>query len=383
MQRISAARTVLRRGARAASSNPELQEFSVVYSDRALNHMSPTFIGVMQGLSKSLKTAYNATSVAVVPGSGSYAMEAAARQFAQGKKALVIRNGFFSFRWSQIFDSCGIASSVDVMNARPVDDSAEPAFTPPPIDEVVARIRAERPGIVFAPHVETSAGIVLPDAYIKSLADAAHEVGALFLLDCIASGTLWVDMKALGVDVLLSAPQKGWSGPPSAGLVMLSENARAELDRTESSSFVLNLKTWTTLMETYENGGHMYHCTMPTEALRTFHDVVVELEEFGYEKAKAAQQQLGDSMREMVGTEFGYKSVAAEGFGAPPVLVSYGPPSLVGQFKDKGLQIAGGVPLKVGEPEPFQTFRFGFFGLDKLRNPDKYVDNLRNAMKAL
>eukprot|EP01064_Diplonema_japonicum_P030225 TRINITY_DN507_c0_g5_i1.p1 TRINITY_DN507_c0_g5~~TRINITY_DN507_c0_g5_i1.p1 ORF type:complete len:407 (+),score=142.25 TRINITY_DN507_c0_g5_i1:64-1221(+) len=362
-----------------AQQKGELAEYSVVYSDRALNHMSPTFVDTMQGISKGMKEVYNATSVAVVPGSGSFGMEAAARQFATGKKAMVFRNGFFSFRWSQILDDCAIPSSTTLMKAQPVDGSAEPAFVPYPIEQAVEKIRQERPEIIFAPHVETSAGMILPDSYIKTLSEAAREVGALFLLDCIASGAVWVDMKALGVDILLSAPQKGWTGPACAGLVMLGERAREQLDSTQSTSFVMNLKTWVTLMEKYEAGEHMYHCTMPTDALRTFNDVIDETRAFGFEKAKAGQIELGEKMRDMIAS-FGYKSIAADGFGAPGVLVSYGGPELVGKFKAQGVQIAGGVPLKIDEPQPFNTFRFGFFGLDKIAEPDQYVAHLKNAI---
>ncbi|KAJ9473691.1 hypothetical protein DIPPA_17049 [Diplonema papillatum] len=358
----------------------ELAEYSVVYSDRALNHMSPTFIDTMQQISASLKRAYTgAATVAVVPGSGTFGMESAARQFATGKKALVIRNGFFSYRWSQILDQGRIASETTVLKARPTSDSAEPQFEPCPIEEVEATIRSQKPDIVFAPHVETSAGMILSDCYIARVAAAAKEVGALFLLDCIASGTSWVDMGALGVDILLSAPQKGWSGPASSGFVMLNERARTLLDSTTSSSFALDLKTWVTVMEKYEQGGHMYHATMPTDSLRGFTTVLRELESFGYEKAKERQALLGQQMREMLKAR-GYTSIAADSCAAPSVVVCYGKPELVGQLKGCGLQVAGGVPLMVDEPKPFNTFRFGFFGLDKLEDPEAYVQLLDQSL---
>eukprot|EP01061_Rhynchopus_euleeides_P046849 TRINITY_DN9095_c1_g1_i1.p1 TRINITY_DN9095_c1_g1~~TRINITY_DN9095_c1_g1_i1.p1 ORF type:complete len:418 (+),score=152.54 TRINITY_DN9095_c1_g1_i1:67-1320(+) len=361
----------------------ELFEYSVVYSDRAVNHMSATFVHAMQDIIAGLKEVYGAHTVAVVPGSGSFGMESVARQFATGRKAMVLRNGFFSFRWTQILEMGGISPEVVVLKGQPTDTSDTPQFTPHPIEDVVASIRRERPAVVFAPHVETSAGIILPDDYIKAVADAAHEVGALFLLDCIASGAVWADMPSLGVDILLSAPQKGWTGSPCAGLVMLSEEARRRLDETESTSFVLNLKTWVGAAETFEQGGHQYHCTMPTMPLIQFAGVVKETREFGWENAKQRQIDLGSSMRRMLSEEFGYKSIAADEFAAPPVLVCYGTPDMPARFKAQNVQIAGGVPLKIDEPSPFNTFRFGFFGLDKLQHPDACVDDLRTALRSM
>ena len=380
----SARTAAMARATRQASTLPrmegELKEYSVVYSDRAVNHMSPTFIKTMQTITGGLKNVYNAHSAAVMPGSGSFGMEAAARQFATGKKAMVLRNGFFSFRWTQILDAGKIPSETIVLNAEPADDSAEPTFGPHAIEKVIAAIHKEKPAIVFAPHVETSAGLILPDDYIKQVSKAAHEVGALFLLDCIASGTLWVDMEECGVDILLSAPQKGWTGPPCAGLVMLNKKTRELLDSTTSTSFVMDLKTWVGHAETFEKGAHVYHCTMPTQPLMTFAKVITEVEEFGVEKAKQAQIDLGKSMRDMVANEFGYKPLTVGEFAAPSVLVSYGPADLVAKFKSQGVQIAGGVPLKVNEPQPFNTFRFGFFGLDKLKHQEACVQDLREAM---
>lgn len=359
-----------------------LLEYSVVYTDRALNHMSSSFQGVMNDISSTLKTVYNASAVAIVPGSGTFGMEAVARQFATGKKTLVIRNGWFSFRWTQIFEAGDIPESSTVMTARMVDDSQQPAFAPPPIDEVVATIRSERPDVVFAPHVETSAGIILPDAYIAEVARAVHEVGGLFVLDCIASGTIWVDMEASGVDVLLSAPQKGWSGPPCAGLVMMSAHARNVLETTTSTSFAADLKKWTEIMEAYEGGGHAYHATMPTDALRAFRTVMKETEEYGFDRVKAEQQELGDRARAAL-TARGIKSVAADGFGSPGVVVSYtdDPGMKSGaKFAAAGMQVAGGVPLRCGEPDDFSTFRLGLFGLDKLHNIDRTVASLEDAL---
>jgi len=203
-----------------------LLEYSVVYTDRAINHMSQAYQEVMRDISKILKQVYNAQSAIVVPGSGTFAMEAVARQFATKKRCLVIRNGWFSYRWTQIFDMGDIPSSSVVLKARPVNANRQAAFAPPPIEEVVAAIKENKPDVVFAPHVETSSGIMLPDDYIRKVADATHAVGGLFVLDCIASGTIWVDMQATGVDVVISAPQKGWSASPCCGLVMLSALAR-------------------------------------------------------------------------------------------------------------------------------------------------------------
>ncbi len=359
-----------------------LLEYSVVFTDRSLNSMSQAFQGVMNDISAMLKTVYNADAVALVPGGGTFGMEAVARQFAQDTDVLVVRNGWFSFRWSQILDAGGFAREVTVMKARPTGNAAQTPYAPAPIDEVTAKIRDTKPGIVFAPHVETSAGVILPDDYIKTLADAAHEVGALMVLDCIASGCAWVDMKATGVDVLISAPQKGWSAQPCAGLVMMSERAVARMEETESNSFASNLKGWHNIMKAYENGGHAYHATMPTDALRVFRDTMVETREFGFEKLKEAQWALGDGVRAML-AEKGIVSVAAEGFGAPGVVVSYTDDPVIksgAAFMEHGMQIAAGVPLQVDEPEGFMTFRLGLFGLDKLYDVDAALARLKAVL---
>lgn len=359
-----------------------LLEYSVVYTDRALNHMSSSFQNVMNDISSTLKSVYNASSVAIVPGSGTFGMESVARQFATGKKALVIRNGWFSFRWTQIFDAGTIPSTSTVLMARPIDDEPQSSFAPAAIDEVVATIQSEQPDVVFAPHVETSAGMILPDDYLRQVADAVHEVGGLFVLDCIASGTIWVDMVATGVDVLISAPQKGWSGPPCAGLVMMGEHARSVLDSTTSTSFAADLKKWTEIMEAYEGGGHAYHATMPTDALTAFRNVMQETADYGFDRVKAEQQELGDRVRAALASR-GIKSVAAQGFQAPGVVVSYtdDPGMKSGaKFAADGMQIAGGVPLRVGEPDDFSTFRLGLFGLDKLHNIDRTVASLEETL---
>jgi aspartate aminotransferase-like enzyme len=362
-----------------------LLEYSVVYTDRALNHMSQSFQQTMKDISQSLKQVYNAKAVVIVPGSGTFAMEAVARQFATGKNCLVIRNGWFSFRWTQILEMGNIPAKATVLMARPVNDEPQAAFAPMPIAEVIAMIQTERPDIVFAPHVETSAGIILPDDYIQAVARAVHEVGGIFVLDCIASGTIWVDMEACGVDVLISAPQKGWSSSPCSGLVMLSDRALEKLETTTSSSYACDLKKWWQIMQAYENGGHAYHATMPTDGLTIFRDVIQETGAFGFAKAHQAQQALGDRVRSILHNK-GVKSVAAPGFEAPGVVVSYtdNPEIQSGKkFMQAGLQIAAGVPLRCGEPETFQTFRIGLFGLDKLKDVDRAVANLEAVLNQI
>ncbi|MDG1170048.1 MAG: aminotransferase class V-fold PLP-dependent enzyme [Sulfitobacter sp.] len=345
-----------------------LEEFSVVFTDRSLNHMSGTFQQVMRDISEMLREVYQADAVAVIPGGGTYGMEAVARQFARGADALVVRNGWFSYRWSQIIETGGLTAKTTVLKARQQGNSAVSPFAPAAIEEVVEAIRTHKPQVVFAPHVETSAGVILPDDYIKEMAAAAHEVGALMVLDCIASGCIWVDMRALGVDVLISAPQKGWSASPAAGLVMMSARAEARLAETTSDSYSIDLGKWRAIMKAYEDGGHAYHATMPTDALRQFRDTMLETKAFGFERLKEAQWKLGDAVRQMLAAK-GVTSVAADGYGAPGVVVSYtSDPEVQNgkKFAAKGMQIAAGVPLQVGEPEGFSTFRLGLFGLDKL-----------------
>ena len=359
-----------------------LLEYSVVYTDRSLNHMSQRFQGVMNDISRTLKKVYNANAVVVVPGSGTFGMEAVARQFAGGKQTLVIRNGWFSFRWTQILEMGAIAAGSSVLKARPVDDRPQSPFAPAAIEEVVESIARDKPDVVFAPHVETSSGMILPDDYIRAVADAVHAVGGLFVLDCIASGTLWVDMEASEVDVLVSAPQKGWSGSPCCGLVMLNSTARERIENTTSSSFACDLRKWLQIMEAYEKGTHAYHATMPTDALMRFREVMVETKAYGFDKARTDQQELGDKVRALLKKK-GVKSVAAEGFGAPGVVVSYTDDSDVStgkKFLAEGLQIAAGVPLQCDEPEGFRTFRLGLFGLDKLGNIERTVSSLDEAL---
>jgi aspartate aminotransferase-like enzyme len=362
-----------------------LLEYSVVYTDRTLNHMSQAFQGVMRDISAILKRTYGAVQVAIVPGGGTYAMEAVARQFAGGQRCLVIRNGWFSFRWSQILDMGGFEGGTTVLKARQVSEGSQGPFAPAPIDAVVAAIRTEKPGVVFAPHVETASGMLLPDDYLRQVAEAVRAVDGLFVLDCIASGALWVDMRDLGVDVLISAPQKGWSGPACAGFVMLGERAATRVDNTTSSSFACDLKKWLQIMATYEGGGHAYHATMPTEALRQVRAAMQETEAFGIEQACAQQLELGRRVRALF-AERGFPSVAAPGFEAPGVVVSYTTdPELQSgkKFLGLGLQTAAGVPLQCDEPTDFRTFRVGLFGLDKLGNIDRTVGSLKQALDQL
>jgi aspartate aminotransferase-like enzyme len=359
-----------------------LLEFSVVFTDRSLNHMSQSFQGVMRDISETLKKVYRAGSVAIVPGGGTYAMEAVARQFGTGKNCLVIRNGWFSFRWSQIFEAGNIPSKETVLKARLVEKGNQAAFAPAPIEEVVDAIQSEKPDMVFAPHVETASGIILPDAYLHAVADAVHDVGGLFVLDCIASGTIWVDMEKTGVDVLISAPQKGWSASPCGGLVMMSADARTRIDDTTSSSFACDLKKWLQIMEAYENGGHAYHATMPTDALVKFHDAMKETEAYGFDKVRDEAWELGEKVRALMVSK-GFRSVAAEGFQAPGVVVSYTGDADIHngkKFAAEGLQVAAGVPLGCDEPDDYQTFRLGLFGLDKLHNVDRTVKSLADAL---
>ena len=359
-----------------------LLEFSVVYTDRALNHMSRSFQGVMTDLSSLLKEAYNAPSVALVPGSGTYGMEAVARQFATGKHVLVIRNGWFSYRWTQIFDMGSIPASSTVLKARQVGTGAQAPWAPAPIAEVEAAIAAEKPALVFAPHVETASGMILPDDYLKAVADAVHAVGGLFVLDCIASGAMWVDMQATGVDILISAPQKGWSSSPCCAMVMLNERAHAAIEATTSTSFACDLKKWLQIMEAYEKGGHAYHATLPTDDLTRLRAAMQETQAYGFARVQAEQLALGSKVRALFESR-GLPSVAAEGFKAPGVVVSYTLDAEIQsgkKFLEQGLQTAAGVPLQCDEGADFMTFRVGLFGLEKWHQVDRTVGQLAAAL---
>lgn len=362
-----------------------LLEYSVVYTDRALNHMSDAFQGVMKDISHTLKSVYGAEAAIVVPGSGTFAMEAVARQFATNKRCLVIRNGWFSYRWTQIFQMGSIPADEVVLKARPIEAGAQAAFQPPPIDEVVQAIAQHKPEMVFAAHVETASGIMLPDDYLRQVAKAAHAVGALFVLDCIASGTVWVDMRSTGVDILISAPQKGWTGSACCGLVMLSDEALRRIDETTSTSFACDLRKWLQIMQAYEQGGFAYHATMPTDSLAVLRDAMIEAQAEGFETLREAQLELGARVRALL-REKGFKSVAAPGFEAPGVVVSYTDDDGIHsarKFAEAGIQAAAGVPLQCDEPQGFKTFRLGLFGLDKLRDVDRSVKHLATALDAM
>ena len=362
-----------------------LLEYSVVFSDRSLNSMSAAFGDVMRDISRIMRNAYGAAAVAVVPGGGTYGMEAIARQFANDAKVLVIRNGWFSYRWSQILDAGKLASHTTVLEARQLEDSVDSPFAPRPLDEILARIREEKPDVVFCPHVETSAGMMVPDDFISAVAACVHEHGGMFVLDCVASGTVFVNLEETGVDVLLTAPQKGWSASPCAALVMMSPHARARLDATTSSSFANDLKKWTQIMETYEGGAHAYHATMPTDALRHFRDALIEAEGFGLEALKQAQIRLGEEVRCLM-DRYSFKSVAADGFKAPSVVVCFAPSAEMKSgkaFAEQGLQIAAGVPLECGERADYASFRIGLFGIDKLMDIDRTVTNLESALEKI
>ena len=362
-----------------------LLEFSVVYTDRSLNHMSEEFKKVIVDISSVLKDAYNASSAVIVPGSGTFGMEAVARQFANNEKCLILRNGWFSYRWTQIFDLANITKDITVIKGRQLEDAAQGVFAPAPIEEVVAFIKKEKPAVVFAPHVETSAGIILPDHYLKAVGEAVRSVNGLFVLDCIASGATWVDMKACNVDVLITAPQKGWSSSPCCAMVAMSDRARERIESTQSSSFSMDLKKWLQIMEAYEKGGHVYHTTMPTDALKILRNVMKETQSLGFAALKAKQQELGDKVRALLVSN-GYQSVAAKGFQSPGVVVSYtkDPDIQSGKkFIALGMQTAAGVPLQCDERPDFRTFRLGLFGLEKLAHIDRTVDHLATALEKI
>lgn len=362
-----------------------LLEFSVVYTDRSLNHMSVRFQGVMRDISRMLRDVYHAHRVALVPGSGTFGMESVARQFATGKHVMVVRNGWFSYRWTQIFDMGQIPASHSVMKARRVAEGSQAPWAPAPIAEVVAAIAAEKPAVVFAPHVETSAGMMLPDDYLRALADAVHAHGGLLVLDCVASGAMWVDMQATGVDVLITAPQKGWSSSPCCAMVMFSQRAREAIDQTQSTTYSMDLRKWLQVMETYEGGGHVYHTTLPTDALVRLREVMLETEAYGFAKVRQEQIELGRQVRLLL-AQAGYPSVAAPGFEAPGVVVSYTTdPDIQSskKFLAAGLQTAAGVPLQCDEPADFRTFRIGLFGLEKWHHVDRTIGHLRAALSKL
>ena len=362
-----------------------LLEFSVVYTDRSLNHMSKQFQQIVKDISEILKATYNAHSAIIVPGSGTFGMESVARQFAQNQKCLIVRNGWFSYRWTQILEMGNITQNSHVLKAGQIDNSATGQFAPPPIEEVVAFIKNEKPAVVFVPHVETSSGIILPDDYVQAIGAAVESVNGIFVLDCIASGAMWVDMKQCKVDVLISAPQKGWSSSPCCAMIALGERARENINHTQSNSFAMDLKKWLQIIEAYESGGHLYHATMPTDALKTLRDNMKETQALGLSTAKARQMDLGMKVRSLLESK-NFTSVAAPGFQSPGVVVSYtSDPDIQNgkKFLQEGLQIAAGVPLQCDERPDFRTFRLGLFGLEKLLNVDRTVADLKNALERI
>ncbi len=362
-----------------------LLEYSVVYTDRSLNHMSKKFQQVVQDISMVLKEVYNADTCAIVPGSGTFGMEAVARQFANHQKCLILRNGWFSYRWTQIFEMGGFATDVHVLKAQRTEQSNQGAFIPHPIEDVVAFIKKEKPSIVFAPHVETSAGIMLPDSYLKAVGDAVHSVGGLFVLDCVASGAMWVDMKANQVDLLISAPQKGWTGSPCCAMISMSQLAREKMESTTSSSFACDLKKWTQITEAYATTSFVYHATLPTDGLKILRDVMLETRSIGFAKLKSAQSELGSKIRQVL-IDKNYPSVAGAGFQAPCVIVSYttDPEIQSGKkFIEQGLQTAAGVPLQCDEGPDYRSFRLGLFGIDKLLHVNRTVTKFQEALNKI
>lgn len=368
-----------------------LKEFSVIYTDRAVNMLSKPFTEAMQHISKTLKHVYSAEAVALIPGSGTYAMEAVARQFGTQKKILILRNGYFSFRWTDIVDCTQLTRDATVvMAAAGSEESAFPKYAPLPVNKIVEMIKRTKPHVVFAPHVETSTGIILPDEYVKAIADAAHSVNAIFVLDCVASGTIWIDMKKTGVDVVISAPQKGWTGPACCGLVMMSERARSlvmnDAKQPPQNSFCCNLRRWSEVMASYEKGVPKYYTTLPTDALMMWTDVLKETESFGFARSKERLSELGKKIRNVLESN-GFPSVASDAYKAPGVVVSYSPTvkNMCQRFKEVGLQVAGGVPFKLGEKVNARElcFRIGLFGLDKNKNVDATVRTFEDALRKI
>lgn len=372
--------------ARNPAVDPEgLLEYSVVFSDRSLNHMSARFRERMRALSAGLCATHGADELVLVPGGGSFAMEAVARAFARGRRCLVLRNGWFSHRWVQIFEAGRLPAACTVLQAQPLaPDRPQSAWQPAPLDRVLETIARERPDCVFAAQVETSAGILLPETWIAAIGAAARQAGALFVLDAVAAGAVWADMAQGAIDVLLSAPQKGWSASPCAGVVLLGARAIERLPPA-ADSFVLDLGRWRQIMQAYAAGGHAYHATLPTDALAVFADRVEETRAAGLARLRTAQFELGKRIRALLGAR-GHASVAAPGFEAPSVVVCHtDDPALHdgSRFVAAGLQIAAGVPLMCGEPAGFRSFRIGLFGLDKLLDVEGCVQRFEQGLDAL
>ena len=366
-------------------NNKQLQEFSVVYTDRAVNHMSQEFQQAMRDLSTLFKTVYHAEEVILIPGSGTTAMEAVARQFAREKKCLCLRNGFFNFRWSQIFAQGHIPNEEFVLKAHALSREKKASFLPPSLEEVNKCILEKTPNLVFATHVETSSGIMLSDEYIAAIAEKIHSMNGYLVLDCVASGARWIDMQALGVDILITAPQKCWSAPPSCGIVLLNKTIGSQLSHTTSDSFDLDLNQWLNIMRAYEQGKFAYYATMPTNALIALRNSMLEAQKIGFSYLKDRQLELGTKVRSLFKSK-GFISVAEEQVASPSIAVYYtdDPTIQNGQkWQEYGIQISSGVPLKCGEQEPFQTFRIGLLGWDKLNHIDQTVDTLKETLKEI
>jgi aspartate aminotransferase-like enzyme len=371
-------------------------EYSVVYTDRVFNLMSPVFQEAMVTVSTELKACYKAAACVLIPGSGTYAMEAVARQFAWKKSVVIVRNGYFSYRWSDIMHVCELPAHETVIQAKPVDATeARPQLAPPSIESVVAAIREHKPALVCAPHVETSTGILLSKDYIRALSAATHEVGGLLCIDGIAAGMVWLDMVELGVDVYVTAPQKGWTGPACVGIAMLSEAGVKAAKHSQSNSFCCNLAQWLVVMDEYENKekkgpGFKYYTTLPTDAIMQFRDRILETKKIGYETTQKNMEELGRRVRAEL-AQRGFKSVAADGWGAPGVVVVYSHiDGAVAKFKGAGLQIAGGVNWMLGQDKwahPIDpttaTFRLGLFGIDKVQNVTECVTRLTKAVDSI
>ena len=168
-------------------------------------------------------------------------------------------------------------------------------------------------------------------------------------------------------------------------MVAMSDRAREKIESTQSSSFSMDLKKWLQIVETYEKGAHVYHTTMPTDALKILRNVMKETQDLGFDLLKAKQLELGTKVRALMESK-GYPSVAAKGFQAPGVVVSYtkDPEIQSGKkFIALGLQTAAGVPLQCDERPDFRTFRIGLFGLEKLEHVDRTVQHLEKALEKI
>ena len=269
---------------------PGLQEFSVVFTDRSLNHMSAQFQTVMNGIHQGICRAYNAEDCVLMPGGRSFAMEAVARQFGKNQQNAILRNVWFSYRWTQTFDAISPEKTPTVLKARRETNQQGQPFSPFAVECALSYVQHERPDCLFAAHVETAAGLMLPNDYIRKLGKTVRGNGGLLVLDCVASGAIWVDMQDMNVDILITVPQKGWSSTPSCGVVMLGERALERLQNpSPNGSFALDLSKWHEIVKAYQHGGHAYHATMPTDGLWNFHQNLQETIDFGLDAAKSAQ----------------------------------------------------------------------------------------------